>query len=65
MLLKRLVWSEVVSFTTVSNVRSRAVMERLGLKNTYQNFEHPNIPKGHVLSEHVLYKITKANWQAH
>ena len=54
---------EVVSFTTVSNVRSRSVMERLGLKNTYQNFEHPNIPKGHALSEHVLYKITKANWQ--
>jgi len=55
--------NEVVSFTTVSNVRSQAVMERLGLRNTHQNFEHPDLPKGHVLSEHVLYKITKSEWQ--
>jgi len=55
--------SEVVSFTTVSNLRSRAVMEKLGLKNSKQNFEHPDVPKEHPLSEHVLYKITKAEWQ--
>ena len=54
---------EVVSFTTISNLRSRAVMERLGLTNTYRNFEHPDVPKGHPLSEHVLYKITKSEWQ--
>ena len=54
--------SEVVSFTTVSNFRSRAVMQKLGLKNSRQNFEHPDLPKDHPLSEHVLYKITKAEW---
>jgi ribosomal-protein-alanine N-acetyltransferase len=55
--------NEVVSFTTVSNFRSQAVMERLGLHNTHQNFEHPDLPKGHALSKHVLYKITKSEWQ--
>lgn len=57
--------SEVVSFTTISNIRSRSVMERLGFSNTRQNFEHPDIQKGHPLSEHVLYKITKQEWQKH
>ena len=55
--------NEVVSFTTVSNRRSRSVMQRLGLSNTHQNFEHPDLDKGHPLSEHVLYKITKQAWQ--
>jgi ribosomal-protein-alanine N-acetyltransferase len=55
--------SEVVSFTTVFSFRSQAVMERLGLRNTHQNFEHPDLPKGHALSEHVLYKTTKSEWQ--
>lgn len=47
----------VVSFTTVSNLRSRAVMERLGMKNTGENFMHPKIADGHPLQEHVLYEI--------
>ena len=55
--------SNVVSFTNVSNYRSRLVMERLGLSNTKQNFEHPDITKGHFLSEFVLYRITKLEWQ--
>mgnify|MGYP000042639662 CR=1 FL=1 len=55
--------NEVVSFTTVSNRRSRSVMQRLGFSNTHQNFEHPDIEKDHLLSEHVLYKITKQEWQ--
>lgn len=55
--------TELVSYTTVSNVRSRAVMERIGLKNTNQNFGHPEIEEDHPLFEHVLYKITKSSWQ--
>ncbi|MEJ2393713.1 MAG: GNAT family N-acetyltransferase [Candidatus Thiodiazotropha sp.] len=54
---------EVVSFTTLSNFRSRSVMERLGFRDTGQNFEHPDIAKGHSLSEHVLYKLTRQQWQ--
>lgn len=50
---------EIVSFTTVTNLRSQAVMVRLGMVNTQENFNHPDIDIGHTLSEHVLYKITK------
>lgn len=56
-------FDEVVSFTPDSNSRSRAVMERLGMVNSGQNFKHPDIPKNHPLSLHVLYKITNTEWQ--
>ena len=49
---------QVYSFTSVGNLRSRAVMEKIGMKNTNANFNHPIIPEGHSLSEHVLYKIS-------
>ena len=55
--------NEVVSFTATTNSRSRSVMERLGFSNTHENFEHPDIQKGHSLSKHILYKITKKQWQ--
>lgn len=54
--------SEVYSFTSVSNKRSWSVMERLKMENTKKNFEHPIIPEGHPLREHVLYKITSEQW---
>lgn len=47
----------VVSFTAVQNERSRAVMERLGMR--YLNdFDHPLLPPGDRLQRHVLYAIT-------
>ncbi len=52
---------EVYSFASVSNRQSWAVMERLKMKNTNKNFEHPIIPQNNPLREHVLYKITKQN----
>ena len=54
--------TEVYSFTPVGNTRSRAVMERLNMLNTRNNFEHPNVPVGNPLREHVLYKLTKERW---
>lgn len=54
--------SEVVSFTTLANRRSRAVMERIGLRNTGQDFEHPGVPEGHPQRPHCLYKITRSQW---
>ena len=50
---------EVLSFTAVVNKRSSSLMERLGMKNAYENFEHVALPVGHRLREHVLYKIEK------
>lgn len=54
--------NEVYSFTPVGNFRSRAVMERLGMINTSQDFEYPRIPTGHPLRRHVLYQLTKKQW---
>jgi len=48
---------EVVSFTTVGNTRSRAVMERLGMTRT-EDFDHPRLPDGHPLQRHVLYRLS-------
>ena len=52
----------VYSFTSVTNQKSRAVMERLNMINTGRNFQHPMIPKNHPLREHVLYQIDKQHW---
>lgn len=54
--------AKVYSFTSTSNLKSRAVMERLKMVNTRQNFEHPQIPPGNLLREHVLYEITRERW---
>ena len=51
---------EVVSFTTAGNLRSRRVMERLGMRHDpADDFDHPNLPDGHPLRRHVLYRVTR------
>ena len=50
---------EIVAFTAVGNVRSRRVMERLGMTRTADDdFDHPNIDAGHPLRRHVLYRLS-------
>lgn len=53
---------EIVSFTSVINVKSRAVMERLGLIRDSLTFEHPRVPSGNILREHCLYRISYHQW---
>jgi ribosomal-protein-alanine N-acetyltransferase len=49
---------EIVSFTTLANHRSRAVMERIGMShNPGDDFDHPGLPEGHPLRLHVLYRV--------
>jgi len=49
---------EVVSLAVVGNRRSRAVMERLGMRrDPADDFEHPSVVEGHPLAAHVLYRI--------
>ncbi|WP_394124912.1 GNAT family N-acetyltransferase [Psychrobacter nivimaris] len=55
--------SDVVAFTAVINKRSQLVMERLGMTNTQEDFFHPMLDPNHRLAEHVLYKITRQQWQ--
>ncbi len=50
---------EIVSFTAKVNKPSIAVMERLGMThNRADDFDHPRLPPGHPLGQHVLYRIT-------
>ncbi len=55
--------SEVVAFTAVINKRSQKLMQRLGMTDTQDNFYHPMLDAEHRLAEHVLYKITRQQWQ--
>ena len=50
--------SEIVSFTSATNYRSRAVMERLGMRrDPAEDFDYPSFPEGHPLRRHVLYRL--------
>ena len=52
---------EVVSFTVPGNLRSRAVMERLGMTHDpADDFDHPRLAQGHPLRRHVLYRLSRA-----
>ena len=54
--------AEIVSFTSVVNVRSRRVMERLGMTHDHRDdFDHPLLAPGDALQRHVLYRIGRAS----
>ncbi len=46
----------IVSFTALGNARSRAVMQRLGMREA-GTFEHPHVPEGSPLRLHCLYRL--------
>jgi RimJ/RimL family protein N-acetyltransferase len=49
---------EVVSFTASANLRSRRVMEKLGMtQNPEEDFDHPRVAEGNPLRRHVLYRL--------
>jgi RimJ/RimL family protein N-acetyltransferase len=55
---------EIVSFTSVGNLRSRRVMEKIGLSHDpADDFDHPLLPAGDRLTRHVLYRLQRAAWQ--
>ncbi len=56
---------EIVSFTAVRNLRSRAVMERLSMWVAADTFEHPHVPEGSELRQHCLYRLSREQWVAH
>jgi RimJ/RimL family protein N-acetyltransferase len=50
--------AEIVSFTSATNQRSRAVMERLGMRrDPADDFDYPSFPEDHPLRRHVLYRL--------
>jgi len=50
---------EIVSFTTLKNMPSRQVMEKIGMVNTEKNFLHPSVDSKSGLQEHCLYHVIK------
>jgi RimJ/RimL family protein N-acetyltransferase len=51
---------EIVAFTSLGNTASAHVMEKLGMMRSI-TFDHPNLPKDHRLSRHILYRL---RWDA-
>ena len=60
---KQLNLSELVSFTAFANVRSQGVMRKIGMSDSGNNFMHPDIDASHPQCEHVLYTISKSEWE--
>jgi len=54
--------AEIVSFTAADNMRSLAVMRRLGMQEDPGSFDHPSIPPGSPLRVHRLYRLTRGEW---
>jgi len=55
--------AEIVAFTVPANLRSRRVMDRLGMRHApADDFEHPALPEHHPLRPHVLYRLSRAEW---
>lgn len=51
---------DLVSFTVPLNLRSRAVMRRIGMRHDpADDFDHPRLARDHPLSRHVLYRISR------
>jgi RimJ/RimL family protein N-acetyltransferase len=56
----RLGLTDLVSFTVPANLPSRHVMEKIGMTHDARDdFDHPDIPVGHPLRRHVLYRLSK------
>jgi len=52
--------TEILSFTVPANLRSRRVMEKLGMTHSpADDFDHPLLPAGHPLRRHVLYRLAR------
>jgi ribosomal-protein-alanine N-acetyltransferase len=57
---------EIVSFTTHQNLRSRRVMERLGMhRDPADDFDNPTVPEGSPIRPHVLYRLDRESWSRH
>jgi RimJ/RimL family protein N-acetyltransferase len=55
---------EIVAFTARTNTRSAGLMERLGMtRDLAGDFDFPGLEAGHPLRPHVLYRITRNDFE--
>ena len=54
--------TEIIAFTALQNLRSQALMQRLGMQREAVNFEHPALAKSHHLAEHCLYRLSREQY---
>ncbi|HUS54564.1 MAG TPA: GNAT family N-acetyltransferase [Thermohalobaculum sp.] len=54
---------EVLAFTVAGNARSRAVMERLGMRcNPSEDFDDPDEPVNSPIRPLVIYRLSREEW---
>jgi len=52
--------AEIIAITAVGNLRSQAVMRRIGMTpQPERDFDHPRLPPGHPLRRHVTWTIRR------
>lgn len=55
---------EIVAMTQLRNMRSRAVMLRLGMREAVgEEFEHPQVPVGSHARAMCLYRLPRSGWR--
>ena len=55
---------QIVSITVPANIRSKRVIEKLGMHtDSKDDFDHPKLPEDHKLRRHVLYRLKKNEWE--
>jgi RimJ/RimL family protein N-acetyltransferase len=58
--LCRLGFQEIVGVTTPDNLRSRRVMERLGMIHSRsETFDHPLVPEGDPRRTHIVFRVSR------
>jgi RimJ/RimL family protein N-acetyltransferase len=56
--------SEIVACTAIPNLKSRKVLEKIGMHHDFwDDFDHPKLPEGHHLRRHVLYRLKQEEWK--
>ena len=56
---------EIIGFTTPKNVRSRRIMDRLGMAlSPGDTFDHPRVPEGDPRRRHVVCRLKVDEWRA-
>ena len=53
----------IVAFSPVANIGSQAVMKKIGMHNTGEDFAHPAVTADSGLQSHVLYRIHQHQWR--